>query len=46
MAQPPTDHLWRHFTAAGAGRIVIVRGEGCYIRDAEGTRYQDALAAL
>jgi adenosylmethionine-8-amino-7-oxononanoate aminotransferase len=46
MAQAPTDHLWRHFTAAGAGRIVIVRGEGCYIWDAEGNRYLDALAAL
>ena len=46
MTQAPTDHLWRHFTAAGAGRIVIVRGEGCYIWDAEGNRYLDALAAL
>ena len=46
MTQAPTDHLWRHFTAAGAGRIVIVRGEGCYIWDADGNRYLDALAAL
>jgi adenosylmethionine-8-amino-7-oxononanoate aminotransferase len=41
-----TDHLWRHFTRAIDNRIVIVRGEGCYIWDAEGNRYLDALAAL
>ena len=27
-------------------RIVVVRGEGCYIWDAEGNRYLDALSAL
>jgi adenosylmethionine-8-amino-7-oxononanoate aminotransferase len=41
-----TDHLWRHFTPAGAGRIVIERGEGSYIWDSEGKRYLDALSAL
>ena len=40
------DHLWRHFTPAGAGHIVIERGEGCYIWDSEGKRYLDALSAL
>ena len=39
-------HLWRHFTPAGAGHIVIERGEGCYIWDSEGKRYLDALSAL
>ena len=42
----PTDHLWRHFTAAGAPQLVIERGEGCYIWDNEGNRYLDALSAL
>jgi adenosylmethionine-8-amino-7-oxononanoate aminotransferase len=41
-----TDHLWRHFTAAGAQPIVIDRAEGCYIWDTEGKRYLDALSAL
>ena len=41
-----TDHLWRHFTPAGSGRIVIERGEGSYIWDSEGNRYLDALSAL
>jgi adenosylmethionine-8-amino-7-oxononanoate aminotransferase len=40
------DHLWRHFTPAGAAPIVIERGEGCHIWDSEGNRYLDALAAL
>ena len=40
------DHLWRHFTPAAAGHIVIERGEGCYIWDSEGKRYLDALSAL
>ena len=31
---------------AGAGRIVIERGEGSYIWDSEGNRYLDALSAL
>jgi adenosylmethionine-8-amino-7-oxononanoate aminotransferase len=40
------DHLWRHFTPAGAAPIVIERAEGCHIYDTEGNRYLDALAAL
>ncbi len=45
MVQAP-DRLWRHFTPAVHAPIVIERGEGCYIWDAEGNRYLDALAAL
>ena len=44
------DHLWLHFTRMGGyrdGEIpVIVRGEGCYLEDANGKRYLDALAGL
>ena len=45
------DHLWLHFTrmgeyAEGAGPPIIVRGDGCYLEDAEGRRYLDALAGL
>ncbi len=45
------DHLWLHFTRMGeyaedAGPPIIVRGEGCYLEDAEGRRYLDALAGL
>ncbi|HSK16147.1 MAG TPA: aspartate aminotransferase family protein [Gaiellaceae bacterium] len=43
---PTTDHLWRHFTPAGASRLVIERAEGCHIWDSEGNRYLDALSAL
>src|SRR5918996_1433315 len=46
MPAATTDHLWRHFTAAGASRLVIDRGEGCHIWDTEGNRYLDALSAL
>lgn len=46
MTTASTDHLWRHFTAAGAPQLVIERGEGCYIWDNEGNRYLDALSAL
>src|SRR5919106_2523667 len=46
MTAATTDHLWRHFTAAGASRLVIDRGEGCHIWDTEGNRYLDALSAL
>lgn len=41
-----TDHLWRHFTPAGASQLVIERAEGCHIWDSEGNRYLDALSAL
>lgn len=44
------DHLWLHFTRMGSyadGDVpVIVRGDGCYLEDAEGRRYLDALAGL
>ena len=44
------DHLWLHFTRmAGyehAELPVIVRGDGCYLEDANGKRYLDALAGL
>src|SRR5229473_3109732 len=44
------DHLWLHFTRMGAyadGDLpIIVRGDGCYLEDANGKRYLDALAGL
>ncbi len=44
------DHLWMHFTRmagyAEAEVPIIVRGEGCYLEDANGKRYLDALAGL
>jgi adenosylmethionine-8-amino-7-oxononanoate aminotransferase len=44
------DHLWLHFTRMGAyrdgGMPIIVRGDGCYLEDAHGRRYLDALAGL
>ena len=44
------DHLWLHFTRMGAyGKAevpIIVRGDGCYLEDANGKRYLDALAGL
>jgi adenosylmethionine-8-amino-7-oxononanoate aminotransferase len=41
------DHLWLHFTRmAGHEPPIIVRGEGCYLEDAHGKRYLDALAGL
>src|SRR6476660_1363495 len=44
------DHLWMHFTRMSGYRDsdipVIVRGEGCYLEDANGKRYLDALAGL
>ncbi|MEX2269460.1 MAG: aspartate aminotransferase family protein [Acidimicrobiia bacterium] len=44
-------HLWMHFSRLGAygpGHEVpiIVRGEGCYVTDAHGKRYLDALSGL
>jgi adenosylmethionine-8-amino-7-oxononanoate aminotransferase len=44
------EHLWLHFTRMG-GYLekdvpIIVRGEGCYLEDANGKRYLDALAGL
>jgi adenosylmethionine-8-amino-7-oxononanoate aminotransferase len=41
------DHLWLHFTRMGGHEApIIVRGEGCYLEDAHGKRYLDALAGL
>jgi adenosylmethionine-8-amino-7-oxononanoate aminotransferase len=44
------EHLWMHFTRMGeyaTGDVpIIVRGEGCYLEDANGKRYLDALAGL
>src|SRR5262249_19827947 len=41
------DHLWLHFTRMSDGEVpVIVRGEGCYLEDANGKRYLDGLAGL
>ena len=46
----PSDHLWMHFTRMGGYRDgempIIVRGDGCYLEDANGKRYLDALAGL
>jgi adenosylmethionine-8-amino-7-oxononanoate aminotransferase len=50
LQQAARDHLWLHFTRMGSYRQteipVIVRGEGCYLEDANGKRYLDALAGL
>jgi adenosylmethionine-8-amino-7-oxononanoate aminotransferase len=44
------EHLWLHFTRMGgyanANVPVIVKGDGCYLWDADGKRYLDALAGL
>ena len=50
LQQAARDHLWLHFTRMGGvakGDVpVIVRGDGCYLEDANGKRYLDALAGL
>jgi adenosylmethionine-8-amino-7-oxononanoate aminotransferase len=50
LQQAARDHLWLHFTRMSAymdGEIpIIVRGDGCYLEDANGKRYLDALAGL
>jgi adenosylmethionine-8-amino-7-oxononanoate aminotransferase len=50
LQQAARDHLWLHFTRMGGYQDtevpVIVRGEGCYLEDANGRRYLDALAGL
>ncbi len=48
LQQLAKDHLWMHFTRMGTGADVpiIVRGDGCYLEDASGKRYLDALAGL
>jgi adenosylmethionine-8-amino-7-oxononanoate aminotransferase len=44
------EHLWMHFTRMGEYAThdvpIIVRGDGCYLEDANGKRYLDALAGL
>jgi adenosylmethionine-8-amino-7-oxononanoate aminotransferase len=44
------EHLWLHFTRmSGYQQVempIIVRGDGCYLEDANGKRYLDALAGL
>ena len=48
--QAARDHLWLHFTRMSGYRDedmpIIVRGDGCYLEDANGKRYLDALAGL
>jgi adenosylmethionine-8-amino-7-oxononanoate aminotransferase len=47
LQQAARDHLWLHFTRMkGHTPPIIVRGEGCYLEDANGKRYLDALAGL
>jgi adenosylmethionine-8-amino-7-oxononanoate aminotransferase len=47
LQQAARDHLWLHFTRMGGQDApIIVRGEGCYLEDAQGRRYLDALAGL
>ena len=50
LQQAARDHLWLHFTRMGGYRKgdvpIIVRGDGCYLEDANGRRYLDALAGL
>jgi adenosylmethionine-8-amino-7-oxononanoate aminotransferase len=47
LQQAARDHLWLHFTRMkGHAPPIIVRGEGCYLEDANGKRYLDALAGL
>jgi adenosylmethionine-8-amino-7-oxononanoate aminotransferase len=50
LQQAAKEHLWLHFTRMGGYRDaevpIIVRGDGCYLEDANGKRYLDALAGL
>ena len=50
LQQAARDHLWMHFTRmsgyATSDVPIIVRGDGCYLEDANGKRYLDALAGL
>jgi adenosylmethionine-8-amino-7-oxononanoate aminotransferase len=50
LQQAARDHLWMHFTRMSGYESsdvpIIVRGDGCYLEDANGTRYLDALAGL
>ena len=50
LQQLAKEHLWMHFTRMAGYRDsevpIIVRGDGCYLEDASGKRYLDALAGL
>jgi adenosylmethionine-8-amino-7-oxononanoate aminotransferase len=50
LQQAARDHLWLHFTRMSGYRDtdvpLIVSGDGCYLEDANGKRYLDALAGL
>jgi adenosylmethionine-8-amino-7-oxononanoate aminotransferase len=50
LQQLAHEHLWMHFTRMGGygdqDVPIIVRGDGCYLWDANGKRYLDALAGL
>jgi adenosylmethionine-8-amino-7-oxononanoate aminotransferase len=50
LQQAAKDHLWLHMTPMGAYAQaelpVIVRGDGCYLEDANGKRYLDGLSGL
>jgi adenosylmethionine-8-amino-7-oxononanoate aminotransferase len=50
LQQAAREHLWLHFTRmsgyAESEVPIIVRGDGCYLEDANGKRYLDALAGL
>jgi adenosylmethionine-8-amino-7-oxononanoate aminotransferase len=51
LARAAQDNLWMHFTRhstyeSGGHVPVIVKGEGVYIWDDQGTRYLDGLAGL
>jgi adenosylmethionine-8-amino-7-oxononanoate aminotransferase len=50
LQQAAKEHLWMHFTRMGGFGVedvpIIVRGDGCYLEDANGKRYLDALAGL
>ena len=50
LQESAKDHLWLHMTNMGAYAEaelpVIVRGDGCYLEDANGKRYLDGLSGL
>jgi adenosylmethionine-8-amino-7-oxononanoate aminotransferase len=51
LQQVAREHLWMHFSRMGsyseqAEIPIVASGEGCYVTDAHGKRYLDALAGL
>jgi adenosylmethionine-8-amino-7-oxononanoate aminotransferase len=51
LSQLAARHLWMHFSRLGSydaeHRVpIMVRGEGCYVFDADGKRYLDGLSGL